>query len=245
VSCDPDRVTALVDDALEAEERATLEAHLAGCEVCRAQAADERRLRAGLRALPAPEPPFGLEQRVRRRLRGRGRLAGAVRLLLPLAAILVIALWVRGYAPFVAWELSRDHEHCFGMERLPAEVWGSEPEIVTDWFDERGRRLPLLPPSVGRLSLLGGRFCRLPDASRAAHLYYASDEGQVSVFAMSHAVRLKSDFTTRAGGNAVALVRVGRTVVGVVAEDANDVGRFVSRLRTNVAYLFNDPPVVQ
>ena len=237
MSCDPDRVTALVDDALEGEERATLEAHLAGCEACRAQAADERRLRAGLRALPAPEPPFGLGQRVRRRLRGRGRLAGAARLLLPLAAILVVALWVRGYAPFVAWELSRDHEHCFGMERLPAEVWGSEPEIVTDWFDERGERLPLMPPSVGGLALVGGRFCRLPDASRAAHLYYASDEEQVSVFAVPHAVRMRGDFATRAGGNAVALVQVGGTVVGVVAEDADDVDVFVSRLRTNVALL--------
>jgi hypothetical protein len=238
VSCNPERVTALVDDALEGEARATVEAHLTGCEACRAQASDERRLRAGLRALPAPEVPFGLEQRVRRRLRRRGRVSGAVvRFLLPLAAVLLVALWVRGYAPFVAWELSRDHEHCFGMERLPAEVWGSEPEIVAGWFDERGERLPMLPPSVGRLELVGGRLCWLVDASRAAHLYYASDERQVSVFKVPHAVRMKDDFTTRVGGNAVALVRLGRTVVGVVGEDEDEVDLFVSRLRTSVAAL--------
>jgi hypothetical protein len=245
VICDSLRVTALVDDALDAEDRAEVEGHLAGCEACRAQAADERQIRAGLRALPAPELPFGLEQRVRRQLRGRGRLSGAVRLVLPLAAILVVALWVRGYAPFVAWELSRDHEHCFGMERLPAEVWGSEPEIVTGWFGERGERLPLLPPSVGRLALVGGRFCWLPDASRLAHLYYASDEGQVSVFAVPHAVRMRDEYTTSAGGNAVTLMRLGRTVVGVVGENEEEVNVFVSRLRTNVAGLFIDPPFVQ
>jgi anti-sigma factor RsiW len=238
VSCDPERVSALIDDALEGDERATIEAHLAGCEACRAQAADERRLRDALGALPAPEVPFGLEQRVRRRLRGRGRASKAARLLLPLAAVLLVALWVRGYAPFVAWELSRDHEHCFGMERLPAEVWGSEPEIVADWFDERGDQLPLLPPSVGRLELVGGRLCWLVDVSRAAHLYYVSDERQVSVFKVSHGVRMKDDFATRAGGNAVALVRLGRTVVGVVGEDEDDVNLFVSRLRTTVAGLY-------
>jgi hypothetical protein len=237
VSCDRERVTAFVDDALSGKERGAVEAHLAGCEPCRAQAAEELQIRNGLRALPAPELPFGLEQKVRRRLRGRGHLSRAGRLLLPLAAMLVVALWVRGYAPFVAWELSRDHEHCFGMKTLPAEVWGSEPGIVTHWFDERGERLPLLPPSVGPLELVGGRRCWLADASRAAHLYYASDEGQVSVFAVAHDVRMKDAFTTSAGGNTVALLRLGRTVVGVVGEDEDTVDRFVSRLRTNVAAL--------
>jgi hypothetical protein len=123
------------------------------------------------------------------------------------------------------------------MERLPAEVWGSEPEIVAGWFDERGQRLPVLPPSVGHLQLVGGRLCWLLDASRAAHLYYSSDEGQVSVFRVAHDVRMKDDFTTLTGGNAVALLRLGRTVVGVVGEDEEDVDVFVSRLRTSVASL--------
>ena len=237
MGCDPQRVTALVDEAVEREDRATLEAHLAECEACTAQAEEERHIRAGLRGLPSPAPAFGLEQRVRRRLRGRGRLSAAARLLLPLAAVLMVALWARGYAPFVAWELARDHRHCFGMDRLPAEVWASEPEIVTAWFDEQGTHLPLVPQAVGPLALVGGRFCWLPDASRVAHLYYASDDGEVSIFMVSHDARVGDKFATRAGGHAVALVRLGSNILGVVGDDENQVGAFVSRLRTSVAAL--------
>ncbi|MCG6927239.1 MAG: zf-HC2 domain-containing protein [Acidobacteria bacterium] len=242
MSCEPERVTALVDGALEGEERARIEAHVARCEVCRVQAADERALRARLRALPAPEVPFGLEQRVRAKLRRRHRWPGTVRALLPLAAVLVLALWARGYAPFVAWELSRDHDHCFGRPRLPAQVWASEPDLLIAWFDGKGDRLPLLPSTAGRLALVGGRHCWLPDASRAAHVYYTSDDQQLSVFVVSHGVRMDDDFATSSGGNAVALVRLGGRVVGVVGEDHGDVSAFVTGLRTSVAALGTQGP---
>lgn len=235
--CEPEHVTALVDGALEGEDRARVEAHLAECAACRAQAADERALRTRLRSLPAPDLPFGLEQRVRARLRRRHRWPGVARAVLPLAAVLVLALWARGYAPFVAWELSRDHEHCFGMPRLPAQVWASEPALVEQWFEEHGDRLPLLPSTAGPLALVGGRHCRLADASRAPHVYYASEEGQLSVFLVPHGVRMGDDFATSSQGNAVALVRLGTRVVGVVGGDHGDVSAFVTRLRTSVATL--------
>ena len=240
MGCEPQRVTAFVDDALEGEDKTTLEAHLAGCEACRAQVDEERHIRASLRGLPTPEPAFGLEQRLRRRLRGRGRLSGAARLLVPLAAVLIVGLWARGYAPFVAWELARDHAHCFAMDRLPAKVLASEPETVTDWFAREGASLPLVPSSVGSLGLVGGRFCWLPDASKAAHLYYASDDGQVSLFLVPHHVRMNDDHAARVAGRTVALVRLGSSVLGVVGDDADQVGAFVSRLRTSVARL--SPP---
>lgn len=178
-----------------------------------------------------------MEQRLHRRLRGRGRLSAAARLLLPLAAVLMVALWARGYAPFVAWELARDHAHCFGMDRLPAKVLASEPALVTEWFDEEGANLPLVPASVDQLALVGGRFCWLPDASRAAHLYYSGDEGQVSVFLVPHRVRMNDDHAAHIAGRTVALVRLGSSIVGVVGEDESQVGAFVSRLRTSVALL--------
>ena len=243
MSCEPERVTALVDGALEGEERARIEAHLTECEACRVQAADERALRTRLRALPAPELPFGLEQRVRAKLRRRPRWPGAVRALVPLAAVLVLALWARGYAPFVAWELSRDHEHCFSMPRLPAQVWASEPDLLAAWFDEQGDRLPLLPSTAGGLALVGGRHCWLPDVSRAAHIYYASEDHELSVFIVPHGVRMSDDFATSSGGNAVALVRLGSRVVGVVGEDHGEVSAFVTGLRTSVAALGDLGPV--
>jgi anti-sigma factor RsiW len=237
VSCEPERVTALVDGALEGDVRARIEAHLATCERCRGQAAEEKALHERLRALPPLELPSGLEERVRTRLRRRGHGARAMRTLLPLAAVLMLALWFRGYAPFVAWELARDHDHCFSRPQLPAQVWTSEPVVLEEWFQERGDRLPLLPSSAGPLVLLGGRHCWLADASRAPHVYYASGESQLSVFVVPHGVRMRDDFGTTSRGDAVALLRLGTRVVGIVGDDHGDVSAFVTRLRTSVAVL--------
>jgi hypothetical protein len=211
LSCDAERVTALVDGVLE----------------------------GALRALASPELPAGLEDRVRRRLRAARRpsLRVVARRLLPLAAVLAVGLWLRGSVPVVVWELSRDHDHCFSRPKLPAEVWSGDPSVVADWFAERGRQLPLLPASAGRLTLVGARRCPLPDVSSAPHLYYASAQRQLSVFLVPHHVRLDEHLLARSRGNAVALVRVGGSLLGVVAEDPDDVAEFVSRLRTSVARL--------
>jgi hypothetical protein len=237
VSCDREKVTALVDDVLGDGGREAVEAHVAECETCRAQLADERALRARLRTLPAPELPFGLEQRARKHVSRRQLVRRVTRLALPLAAALVVALWTRGYAPFVAWELARDHQHCFGMETLPAEVFESEPERLAAWYADQGDELPVLPAAVGDLSLVGGRYCPLPDVSFAPHIYYASDEGQVSLFLVPHGVRMPDTYHRRARGAAVTLVRLGGDVLGIVSEDDQAVGEFVSRLRTSVAAL--------
>jgi hypothetical protein len=73
--------------------------------------------------------------------------------------------------------------------------------------------------------------------SRAPHLYYASEEAQLSVFVVPHGVRMGDDFATTSKGNAVVLLRLGTRVVGVVGEDHGDVSAFATRLRTSVALL--------
>jgi anti-sigma factor RsiW len=237
VSCQTERVTALVDGVLAGAERADLEAHLAECAACRALVEEEEQVRAALRSLPAPQLPARLEARVRRRLRQarRPRLTRLARLALPLAAVLVAGVWARELAPVVAWELSRDHDHCFSKARLPAEVWSAEPSVIARWFAERGSRLPLLPSAVRELVLVGGRRCPLPDVSFASHIYYASRERQLSVFVLSHGVHLDGGYATRSRGNAVALMRIGGRVVGVVGGDEDDVAAAVARLRVTVA----------
>lgn len=233
MSCDPERITGYVDGALDDAERAAVESHLDSCEACRAQVADERTIRAQLKALPAVEPSRSLERQVRRELRATA--PSRLRFLLPLAAgLALLAFWARGAAPVAAWALSRDHTHCFGMKRLPAEVFNGDFGRVAKWFEERGTRLPTLPSAVGELELVGGRFCPLLDGSKAAHLYYVSADRHVSVFVMAHGVRLDGGYGAAARGNAVYLIRLGDAVVGVVSERQAEVAAFRSVLSTAI-----------
>ena len=231
MSCNPERVTAYVDGALDAAGGLELEAHLEACPECRAQAEEERALRAQLRALPPASPPPGLEARVRRSLRPRRRAASW---LLPLAAGLVALLaWSRGAAPFVAWELSRDHDHCFGGRRLPAKVWSSDPAYVAEWFQEQGTSVPVIPEAAGGLELVGARYCTLLDR-RVAHLYYSNGEHHLSLFLVPGPIRDLSR-EKRPRGNFVRLLRVGGTTVGLVSEEENSVEAFRRALSTTLA----------
>ena len=61
-------LSALIDDELEAGERAALQAHAAGCAICSPVLAGMRRLHAGFAALPAPQPDFDVAVEVDRRI---------------------------------------------------------------------------------------------------------------------------------------------------------------------------------
>ncbi len=234
MTCRPELVTAFVDGALDDGARSELQAHLEECDACRSQAAAEVEIKGRLRALPGMELPVGLESTVRRRLAPRRPLA--LRVFLPLAATLVAAfLWARGSAPFVAWELARDHSHCFSQARLPAQVWGDDAPRVSAWFAAHGRTLPYLPSRVGPVELVGGRRCPLLDRS-VAHLYYEGGEHRVSVFVVPGTVRFEDlTYAARSRGLAVRLVRVSGSVVGLVAEDDAEVNAFEGAFMTTVA----------
>jgi anti-sigma factor RsiW len=234
VTCDAERVTGFVDGELDAASMAEVAAHLEACPTCREQAEAERRLRGELAALRSPDLPAGLEARLRARARRRP-VAAAARWALPLAAVLLLGLWARGHAPLVAWELSRDHHHCFSRRPLPAKVWSGEPGVVGEWFERQGTHVPPLPEKVGDLVLVGARYCPLPDVSLAPHAYYVSDRRHVSVFVVPHGVRLRDRFAGTTRGDAVRLLRVEGEVVGIVSEEEADVGAFESAFRPILA----------
>lgn len=231
--CDPERVTALVDGALEALEAEALEAHLSACEACRAQAAAERAVHRRLLGLPPPEMPPGLEGRLRSRLERRPRtgLARLWAVALPVAAALLIALWVRGSAPVVAWEIARDHRHCYGFASLPAQVRSSDPAVVAGWFETRGTPMPRVPENLGGPRLFGGRYCHLADASRVPHVYYTGGVRSLSVFVLTRGGRFEDGYATRTAGHSVALLHVDGHAVGVVGESDGDVAAAVQQLR--------------
>ena len=172
---------------------------------------------------------------MRARVRRRAPVAVAARWALPLAAALVVAFWARGHAPLVAWELARDHDHCFSLRPLPAKVRSGEPGVVGDWFLRQGTRLPRVPDRVGDLVLVGARYCPLPDVSSAPHVYYASATSQVSVFLVPHGVRVGDRFAGQARGRAVRLLRVEGETVGIVAGSEADARAFETAFRPVLA----------
>jgi hypothetical protein len=233
LSCDPVRVTGYVDEALDEATRGEVEAHVSSCETCRAQADFERELRGRLRELETPGLPAGMESRLQFRLRRARRRP--LRWLLPVAATVALLVWVRGAAPFVAWELSRDHDHCFSMATLPAKVWSESGREVMAYFEERGTRLPLVPDAVRGLRLRGACTCRLPSGTRTPHLYYVSEDHKLSLFVVPKTVRFDTRYAAVSRGKAVRLLRVGGSVLGIVGEDEDDVEAFRRSFATSVA----------
>jgi anti-sigma factor RsiW len=235
VSCEPEQVTGYVDGALDPLTRAGVEEHLRGCDACRAQVEEERRLREALRRLPSVEPPRGLELNVRRGLRRPGRTL--LRALLPVAAVLVLVLlWARGSAPFVARELALDHMKCFRKQPVPAKMWSSEGENVAAWFAGQGTQVPSLPDTAGGLELIGARYCPLLGVSSAAHVYYVGeDDRHVSLYVVPRSVRLDGSFQATAFGKTVHLSHYAGNTVGIVSETPEDVETFRTRLSSAVA----------
>lgn len=236
MSCDPEQVTGFVDGELSAEAMADVAAHVESCPRCRAQADEERALRAQLASLAAPELPAGLAARVSA-ARTRPRSAGAlVRWALPVAATLVFAGWLRGHAPFVAWDLARDHDKCFSRRTLPAKVLSGEPAAVAAWFEEQGTHLPALPSAVGELRLVGARYCPLVSLAMAPHVYYASATNELSVFVVPQHVRV-SDAALEARRDSVRLLRLEGELVAIVASRDADTRAFEAALRPLMASL--------
>jgi anti-sigma factor RsiW len=235
VTCNPELVTGFVDGALDEASRTAVEAHLPGCPACRDQVEFERALRQRLRALAPAEPRPALRAEVRREL--RPRMPRAVRAFLPLAAgLAVLFLWGRGHAPFVAWELSLDHDHCFAKPVLPAQVWTDDPGHVAEWFARQGTLVPAVPAAAAGLELVGARFCPLVDR-KVGHMYYAGRGRHLSIYAVPGSVRFPRGFLESPRGRVVRLLRMEGRTVGLVGERAEDVATFERALTATYARL--------
>lgn len=230
-----ERVTGYVDGVLTDAERAEIEAQLAERPDLREQVEAERDLRARLRGLPLPEPRPGFESQVRSALRA-SRRPSRVRWVLPLAAVLLAAVWLRGVPGFVALEVARDHAKCFSLPTLPAKVWSEDPTEVATWFEKQGTPMPPLPKGAASLSLVGARYCPLGDRN-AAHVYYSGHRGRLSLFVVPGPLRLSGAYAAEVRGRNVRFLQSAGVTLALVSEDRETVDAFAHEFAQSLARL--------
>jgi anti-sigma factor RsiW len=237
VSCQPELVTGYVDAALDSDVQVEIEQHLATCSGCAAQAESERALRRRLLGLLHPPLPAEIEAHVQQRLR-RPRRVRMWPALVPLAAMAaVLLLWARQHPQFVAWEMARDHEHCFSRDALPAKVWAEDRETVLRWFENQGTHMPVIPERSGAFRLIGARYCSLPDLTRTGHVYYRSDKHVLSLFVVPRSIGERAPERYVVRGHIVEVARLGDLTVGVVGDENSEVEAFANSFRTTRAAL--------
>jgi hypothetical protein len=155
---------------------------------------------------------------------------------LALGILLGLVLWARGLPGFVAWEVARDHERCFGLRHLPARVFSDDPAVIRDWLESRGTPVAPLPARAGGVEIAGARYCPLQDRI-AAHVYFVGDDAPVSVFVLSGPARIGDGWEGRSRGFYVRLVRSAGRVLAVVGERERDVAAVARALTTSLACL--------
>jgi len=165
----------------------------------------------------------------RRPHRGR-RAASAVAGLV----VLAVLCWVRGLPAFVAWELARDHERCFGQAHLRARLWSSDPAEIRGWLEERGTPVQPFPAHPGQVEIVGVRYCALADRV-AAHVYYGGQGSLVSVFVVSGPARIGDGWSGRVHGLQVRMLRSAGRTLAVVGEAESDVDAVAHAFRLSAA----------
>jgi hypothetical protein len=151
-------------------------------------------------------------------------------------AILLLGLWARGLPSFVAWEVVRDHERCFGRRIPPARLWSSDPAEVRDWLESRGTPTPFLPARPNDADLVGVRYCPLADRI-AAHIYYGGEGARpLSIFLLSGPARIGDGWSGRARGRHVRLLRAAGRTVAIVGENEADVVGAARAFTSTVAH---------
>lgn len=209
-------MTAYVDEVLDPAAAAAIEAHLAsGCLDCTAQVDAERDIRRRLAALPAVDPPAGLEARIRWRLKPRPPLARRL-VSFAAAAALVAGLWIWRMPAALGGMLVADHEACTLVQALDL------PEPGAPSMESVEGALPGQPREAAGLTLTAATICRLKDDSLVTHFQYTDPNRRVSVFVMRRRMLMRDGWESRISRSAVLLTRAGEVLVGFVGDRPED-----------------------
>ena len=181
-----------VDGEFDAADERDMETHLRCCEACRRRAGFERWFRDGLRSsVPMALAPPELQARIHQQIR---KIEPGPRPTLPAWALAPAALAIAAVTTLVvmSWETFESPPtrvvDAVQMHRqaLPAEVSGSDPEVVRRWFWGKVN-FPVRPPRPVAVGASPARFvgARVSHVGRfpAAHLMYDVGGARVSVMA--------------------------------------------------------------
>jgi hypothetical protein len=159
-----------------------------------------------------------------------------------LAATALGLLWSRGNPSFVAWEVARDHERCFGRRRLPARLWTSDAGEVRDWLESNGTPVPPLPERAGNVQVVGVRYCPLADRV-AAHIYYGGERTLVSVYVLHGPARVRGEWQGEVDDLHVRLVPSAGRTIAIVGSVESDVDAVAHAFTSSVARAPRAPAV--
>jgi hypothetical protein len=162
------------------------------------------------------------------------RRARRIVALAALTGFVLLLLWARGLPGFVAWELARDHERCFGQAHLRAKLWSSDPAEIRGWLESRGTPVQPLPGRPGQVEIVGVRYCPLADRV-AAHVYYGGQSSLVSVFVLSGPVRIGDGWSGRVRKLQVRMLRSAGRTLAIVGESDSDVDAVAHAFELSVA----------
>lgn len=154
--------------------------------------------------------------------------------------LLAAGLWARGIAGFVAWQVARDHQRCFGRRQLAARLWTSDPWEARLWFEERGTPVAPLPEEAGTVRIVGVRYCPLMDRI-AGHVFYGGAGSLVSVFVLAGPARVGTGWSGEARGLQVRLIPSAGRTLAVVGESEEEVDAVAEAFRASFARL--TPPM--
>lgn len=212
-------VTPYVDGEASPAERAVVDAHLAGCPLCRQRAAAETSARETVRSLLCrPCAPEHLRERCRAAAHGlptRTRSTGRTLASILLAAVLILIVGgvlmysLAGLSPTVlAAQLTLDHVTCFAVHDAggTVDVRASEEQYAR----RHGVTIRLPQPSAG-LQLVGVRQCYCAEGA-AAHVMYRLNGIPVSLYMIAESNRERAS-TDVFGHDSVMWSKQGKTYV--------------------------------
>ena len=186
------RLPIFLDGALDEADGTAMQAHLASCHRCRAEAEAMRSLESQLRTLfrAEPVPPLlwpricaslahheSTEATVVRKrafLARFGWMAAAVFLLVIGVALFRTVLWSPARLEARLLSVPVQDLHTFVISQRPLDITSTDPQHLRRWFQERvDFAPPLLPVQAGRARLTGGRLCYFLERRVAAFMYTA------------------------------------------------------------------------